>query len=87
MEEIFDAGEGLVFGGSGDRGFGEMEDVGGDQAGGAGGEDPVMVGGSCHGEEDSRRGEGWGGIWMGDEEPRDKTEDSSARAEALRVFV
>jgi len=43
--EIIYAGEGLAFGDGGDGGFGEFEDVGSDEAGGAIGEDPLTVGG------------------------------------------
>ena len=47
-------GEGLAVGDGGDGGFGELEDVGSDEAGGAGGEFPLTVD-DWHGE---RLGEG-----------------------------
>src|SRR5882762_3719468 len=43
--KIFYAGEGLAFGDGGDGGFGEFEDVGSDEAGGAIGEEPLTIGG------------------------------------------
>jgi len=43
MERYFTLGEGLAFGDGGDGGFGEFEDVGSDEAGGAIGEDPLTV--------------------------------------------
>jgi hypothetical protein len=55
--EIFYAGEGLAFGDRGDGGFGEFEDVGSDEAGGAIGEEPLTICGG-HGERVEEEWEG-----------------------------
>jgi hypothetical protein len=90
--KIFYAGEGLAFGDGGESRFGELEDVGSNEAGGAIGEDPLAIG-SWHGErveeeerEVKRRGEkmkGFNAEFAEDTERAEKREDVSVSCELV----
>src|SRR6266404_3809725 len=75
--EIFYAGEGLAFGDGGDGGFGEFEDVGSDEAGGAIGEEPLTIGGWHGGRVEEE--------WEGSQKAREKKTQRRPSHKSLRA--